>query len=65
MKFLNLSLAVAMLVAGADARHHHHHPQSLQYAQYLPDERAATVSDEEIAAHESARAEAAKVKKNP
>ena len=31
----------------------------------LPDERADKVADEDIAAHEAARAEAAKVKKNP
>jgi hypothetical protein len=31
----------------------------------LPDERADKVADADIAAHEAARAEAAKVKKNP
>jgi hypothetical protein len=31
----------------------------------LPDVRADTVADADIAAHEAARAEAAKVKKNP
>ncbi len=31
----------------------------------LPDVRADTVADADIAAHEKARAEAAKVKKNP
>merc|ERR1712086_745179 len=33
--------------------------------QTLPDERAETISDADIAAHESARAEAAKVAVNP
>ena len=44
---------------------HHHHPQSVEYVSTLPDVRADTVSDEDIAAHEAARAEAAKVLKNP
>ena len=33
--------------------------------QTLPDERAETISDADIAAHEAARAEAAKVAVNP
>ena len=59
MKF---SVIVA-LVAGVSAarRHHHHH----EYVQTLPDVRDDTVADADIAAHEAAREEAAKVKKNP
>ena len=44
-------------------RHHHHHGHEL--VSTLPDVRADTVADTDIAAHEAARAEAAKVKKNP
>ena len=67
MKFLTLA---ALLVASTEAanlnalRHHHHHFDH-QYVSTLPDVRADTVSDKDIAAHEKARAEAAKVKKNP
>ena len=62
MKFLTLSAIVALL--GVDARHHRH-PTSYQFVSTLPDVRADTVSDADIAAHEAARADAAKVKKNP
>jgi hypothetical protein len=62
MKFL-VSLAVAMLVNESAARHHHHH--NVEYVATLPDVRDDTVADADIAAHEAARAEAAKVKKNP
>ena len=63
MKFL-VSLAVAMLVSESAAhRHHHHH--NYEYVSTLPDVRDDTVADADIAAHEAARAEAAKVKKNP
>ena len=48
-------LAVALLVSDASAFR----------LETLPDVRADTVSDEDIAAHEAARAEASKVKKNP
>ena len=63
MKFLTYCALVA--TASAVMRHHHHHPHSVEYVATLPDVRADTVSDEDIAAHEAARAEAAKVKKNP
>jgi len=43
----------------------HHRPHGRQYLSTLPDVRADTVADADIAAHEAARAEAAKVKKNP
>merc|ERR1719454_315948 len=41
------------------------HFKDVTFIQTLPDERAETVSDEEIADHESAREEAAKVAVNP
>ena len=69
MKFVTYSaLAVALLLAPAEGtlltrRHHHHHGHEL--VSTLPDVRADTVSDADIAAHEAARQEAAKVKKNP
>ena len=69
MKFVAYSaLAIALLMAPSQGtvltrRHHHHHGH--EYVSTLPDVRADTVSDADIAAHESARAEAAKVKKNP
>merc|ERR1712139_615411 len=44
---------------------HHHHPYHYEDVSTLPDVRADTVSDEDIAAHEAARAEAAKALKNP
>ena len=70
MKFLT-SAAVALLIASSEAtqlsamRHHSHYPSHYEYVSTLPDVRADTVSDEDIAAHEAARAEAAKVLKNP
>ena len=68
MKFLTYSApVVALLLADSQAtqlsRRHHHHGH--EYVSTLPDVRADTVSDTDIAAHEAARAEAAKVKKNP
>merc|ERR1719213_467063 len=69
MKFVAYSaLAIALLLAPSQAtllgrKHHHHHGHEL--VSTLPDVRADTVSDADIAAHEAARAEAAKVKKNP
>ena len=69
MKFLT-SAVVALLIASSEgttltAMRHHHHPHSYEYVSTLPDVRADTVSDEDIAAHELARAEAAKALKNP
>jgi hypothetical protein len=68
MKFLAYSaLAVALLVAPSQAatslRHHHHYGHEL--ISTLPDERPHTPTEAEIASLESARANAAKVKKNP
>ena len=70
MKFLT-SPVVALLIASSEAtqisamRHHNHYPSHYEYIATLPDVRADTVSDEDIAAHEAARAEAAKALKNP
>lgn len=68
MKFLT-SAVVALLIASSEATSlsamRHHHPSHYEYVSTLPDVRADTVSDEDIAAHEAARAEAAKVLKNP
>merc|ERR1719379_1165611 len=69
MKFVTYSaLAIALLLAPSQGtllarRHHHHHGHEL--VSTLPDVRPDTVADSDIAAHEAARAEAAKVKKNP
>jgi hypothetical protein len=71
MKFFTYTIAVAALVASADAaavsslRRHRHHPSHNEFVSTLPDVRPDTVTEEDIAAHESARNEAAKVKKNP
>ena len=62
MKFI--TLAVALFVSATSARHHHHHHDH-SFVATLPDVRASTPTEADIAAHESARAEAAKVKKNP
>merc|ERR1719223_209626 len=66
MKFLTLS-AFAMLLASTEAAslNRHKHIKGVTFIQTLPDTRADTVTEKDIAAHESARAEAAKVKKNP
>ena len=69
MKFLT-SAAVLALIATTEAAslssmRHHHHPHHVELVSTLPDVRADTVSDEDIAAHELARAEAAKALKNP
>merc|ERR1719247_2166378 len=69
MKFAAYSaLAIALLLAPSQGtflskRHHHHHGHD--FVSTLPDVRPDTISDADIAAHEAARAEAAKVKKNP
>lgn len=65
MKFLSLS-AFALLVASTEAANiSRHHIKGVTFVQTLPDARADTVTEKDIAAHEAARAEAAKVKKNP
>ena len=71
MKFFAYTLAIALLVAPSSGTHlnrrHHrgHHHHNHEFVSTLPDVRSDTVSDADIAAHEAARAEAAKVKKNP
>lgn len=67
MKFLTLSVA-AMLLASTealDASRHRHHHMNREYVSTLPDARPDLTAESDIAAHEAARAEAAKVKKNP
>jgi len=60
------SIAALMLIGSTEAiQRHHHHVADVTFVETLPDERPATVSDADIAAHEAARDEAAKVKKNP
>ena len=53
---------IALFAAAAYARHH---VQDVTFLQTLPDERAETISDADIASHEAAREEAAKVAVNP
>ena len=65
MKFLVATALVAMLTPGASAIARRRHVQDVTFVQTLPDERPESVSDEEIAEHEAARAEAAKVAVNP
>ena len=71
MKFFTYTIAVAALIASAEAanlsslRRHRHHPSHMEFVSTLPDVRPDTVTEEDIASHESARSEAAKVKKNP
>lgn len=70
MKFA-ATLALVALLSSAEAtslnslRRHHHHPHSMELVATLPDVRPETPTEEDIAAHEAARAEAAKFKKNP
>ena len=69
MKFQVILAALFLYSAEAaqlhSLRRHHRHPHGHEYLSTLPDVRADTVADADIAAHEAARAEAAKVKKNP
>merc|ERR1719321_967719 len=69
MKFVTYSAIAALLFSSAESvtslRKHHRHPHGHEYLATLPDVRADTVADADIAAHEAARSEAAKVKKNP
>ena len=59
------AIAALMLIGSTEAVQRHHHHRDVTFVETLPDERPATVSDADIAAHEAARDEAAKVKKNP
>merc|ERR1719199_1258388 len=69
MKFI--TFAVAALISTSEAanlnslRKHRHHPSTNEFVSTLPDVRPDTVTEEDIASHEAARSEAAKVKKNP
>ena len=63
MKFL--TLAVVMLMTPSASAVQRRHFEDVTLLQTLPDERAETISDADIAAHEAARAEAAKVAVNP
>ncbi len=69
MKFLTSAAVLALIAtteaASLSAMRHHHHPHHVELVSTLPDVRADTVADADIAAHETAREEAAKVKKNP
>ena len=65
MKFITLS-SIALLIASTDAASLNRHPiKGVTFVQTLPDVRSDTVTEKDIAAHETARNEAAKVKKNP
>ena len=65
MKFTVIIAALLFSTASAVSKKHHRHPHGSALVATLPDVRADTVADADIAAHEAARAEAAKVKKNP
>ena len=54
---------IALFAAAVYARHRH--VEDVTFLQTLPDERPETISDADIAAHEAAREEAAKVAVNP
>jgi hypothetical protein len=69
MKFTSI-LAIAALVGSTEAAslnsmRRHRHPMSHEFIGTLPDVRPATPTEADIVAHEKARSEAAKVKKNP
>jgi len=65
MKFFTVS-AFAMLIATTQSvAISRHSVPGVTFIQTLPDARADSVTEADIAAHETARAEAAKVKKNP
>jgi len=69
MKFLKYVAVAALLFSTAEGavslRKHRRHPHGHEFVATLPDVRAATPTEGDIAAHEAARAAAAKVKKNP
>merc|ERR1711998_240766 len=65
MKFAASAIAVVMLLTQESAAVSRRHFKDVTFIQTLPDERPETVSDEDIALHEAARAEAAKVAVNP
>lgn len=68
MKFA--ALAICALVSSSQAANlsslrHRHHPHAMELIATLPDVRPETPSEEDIASHEAARADAAKFVKNP
>ena len=66
MRFFASAIAVASLMApNASAITRRIQVGDVTLIQTLPDERPESVSDEEIAEHEAAREEAAKVSVNP
>ena len=56
MKFITLAIELFVSVS---ATRHHHYPSDESFVATLPDVRASTPSEADIAAHEAARAEAA------
>jgi len=65
MKFMSLS-AFALLIASTEAANiNRHNIKGVTFLQTLPDVRSDTVNEKDIVAHEKARSDAAKVKKNP
>lgn len=62
MKFTAFALLIATTQAASIQRHS---IKGVTFVQTLPDVRADTVTENDIKAHEAARADAAKVKKNP
>jgi len=63
MKFLSVA-TIALCVASSQAVTRHP-VRGVTFVQTLPDVRTDSVTEADIAAHEAARADAAKVKKNP
>ena len=68
MKFVKYAtLAIAALVSNSEAMQltkHHHHPRSQELVATLPDVRSETPTEADIAAHERARRDAARVRWN-
>lgn len=63
---MKLLSTIALLVASSEAANiSRHNIKGVTFVQTLPDVRADTVTEKDIAAHEASRADAAKVKKNP
>ena len=58
-------LSLVMLFASVEATSLNRHLHGVTFVQTLPDVRADTVTEKDIEAHEKARSDAAKVKKNP
>jgi hypothetical protein len=65
MKFLTIGVLAALTVSTEATMLRRHHHKGVEFVSTLPDVRAPTVTEDDIKAHEAARAEAAKVKRNP